>query len=444
MASNTVTLTFAGDSKQLERAFGRVGLAAKSMTKDVEQSGSKLGAALKSASVAASGAAAVAGAGLGAVMATALAAALAGGLVLALGGGVLVAGILAAARDPGVSAAFGTLRTKASKAFENFGRPFQGPLTRAAETFGNAIERLAPMVNKVGEQLAPVVDKLAPALVKMAENALPALVGAAGQAGSAFGVLADVLPTVGTWIGKVVTSLSEFTAWAIRNRETIGAWISVLTPVVGVFLAVVAVIKVWIAVQTLLNVVLTLNPIGLIVIAVAALIAIIVLIATKTTFFQTLWETAWGGIKKAALNVWEWLKKLPEMIGNTFARIADFITAPFRAAFNFIATAWNNTIGKLSWTVPSWVPGVGGNTISAPQLPKFHQGGVMPGAPGTEGLALLQAGERVTPANGGGSTVVLEIHSDGSRAGEAIAALLRDVVRVRGGNVQSVLGATRG
>src|SRR5688572_24106119 len=203
--------------------------------------------------------------------------------------------------------------------------------------------------------------------------------------------------------------------------------------------------KVWAAGQWLLNAALTANPIGLVVVAIVALIAIIVLIATKTTWFQDIWNASWGWIKKTAIDVWEWLKTLPEKIGDSFAKIANFITWPFRTAFNAISDLWNNTIGKLSWTVPGCVPFVGGNTISAPRLPKFHAGiDRVPGAPGTEMMALLQAGERVSPAGSGGGATVLELRSSGSQVDDAFLEILRRIVRVRGGNVQLVIGVNRG
>lgn len=166
--------------------------------------------------------------------------------------------------------------------------------------------------------------------------------------------------------------------------------------------------------QLAFNVAMTLNPIGLVVVAVAALVAAIVYLATKTTFFQDLWKVSWGWIKKTAMDVWEWLKKLPGMIGDAFKSITDFIYAPFKGAFNMVSKAWNNTIGRLSWTVPGWIPGLGGNTISAPKLPTFHKGGTMPGAPGTEGLALLQAGEKIIPAGQGGGSWTLMVASEGA------------------------------
>lgn len=148
------------------------------------------------------------------------------------------------------------------------------------------------------------------------------------------------------------------------------------------------------------------SPIFWVIAAVVLLVAAIVLIATKTDWFQRAWRAAWGWIKDAASNTWEWLKKLPGWIGSAFATVANAITAPFRWAFNFIADAWNHTIGRLSWTVPGWVPFIGGNTISVPNLPKFHSGGVVPGVPGSEQLALLQAGERVETRGAGGGDVV--------------------------------------
>ena len=156
----------------------------------------------------------------------------------------------------------------------------------------------------------------------------------------------------------------------------------------------------WAAVQWVLNAALTANPIGLVVLAIVALVGIIILIATKTTWFQTLWKNTWKGVTIAASAAWEFIKKIPGWIGTAFSKIADFVARPFKAAFNLVSDAWNNTIGRLSWSVPKWVPFIGGNTISVPQLPKFHAGGTVPGAPGQQMLAVLQAGETITSAAG--------------------------------------------
>lgn len=206
---------------------------------------------------------------------------------------------------------------------------------------------------------------------------------------------------------------------------------------------------VWVAAQWLLNVALTANPIGLVIVAIAALIAIIVIIATKTTWFQTAWKAmvkavgiAWDWIKARVIEgfkawmaiialVIDWFKRLgarimsdvgkvisfiiglPGRIKSAFANLAEIISAPFKAAFNRIADLWNGTVGKLSFSVPGWVPGLGGKSFSLPKLPHLDTGGFVR----SDGLAVIHKGETVMPAqtspldSGAGwpDTVVFEI-----------------------------------
>ena len=177
------------------------------------------------------------------------------------------------------------------------------------------------------------------------------------------------------------------------------------------------------AAQWALNIAMTANPIGLIIAAIVALVAIIIIIATKTTWFQTAWKAAWEGIQIAAKavadffvnTVWhggiekginfiiagigmvkDWFSGIPGHLKSAFFGLVDIITWPFRTAFNFVSDIWNNTVGRLQWTVPSWVPFIGGNTIGAPKLPHFHTGGMVTGGPeGAEVLGVLRVGERV-------------------------------------------------
>ncbi|MCX4813692.1 phage tail tape measure protein [Streptomyces sp. NBC_01239] len=52
------------------------------------------------------------------------------------------------------------------------------------------------------------------------------------------------------------------------------------------------------------------NPVTWIVIGIVALVAAIVLIATKTTWFQTIWSAVWGAIKTATSATWDFLKMI--------------------------------------------------------------------------------------------------------------------------------------
>lgn len=203
--------------------------------------------------------------------------------------------------------------------------------------------------------------------------------------------------------------------------------------------------------QFLLNTVMAVNPIFLVIGAITALIAILVAIEAKTKFFSKLWDKVWGVIGDPVKRAWDFIKEksgqvfdfitgLPRRIGRAFSGLFDILSGPFRTAFNFIARAWNNTVGQLRWTVPDWVPGIGGNSVGAPKLPTFHTGGIASGAFGQEMLAIVRAGERITP-NGGSQPMTLRLESDGSRIGDLLVEILANAVRVRGGNVQFVLGA---
>lgn len=204
--------------------------------------------------------------------------------------------------------------------------------------------------------------------------------------------------------------------------KTVGEYSSMLSGVIGGLAGVLGLVTV---AQWAWNTALLASPVTWIVLGIALLVGAIVWVATQTTWFQDVWKWAWGGIKDAASAVgrwfrdtlwrdwilgawngitdagkaaWKWLSDLPGRLGGAFSKVGEIIAAPFKAGFNMISRAWNATVGQLSWSVPGWVPAIGGNSIAAPRLPVFHQGGIMPGAPGQEGLALLEAGERVTPA----------------------------------------------
>lgn len=269
--------------------------------------------------------------------------------------------------------------------------------------------------------------------------------------------------TLGMGVGDLGSAFYNFLVPSLKSSV---AWLKT-TKVATIAQAAVqktiaAATKVWAGVQWLLNAALLANPIVLIIVAIVALIAIIVLIAVKTDWFQKLWKAIWSGIVAyikwvvnnyvaafkaiAAAGVWLWgkIKAVASGIKSVFLGIGNAIKNAFRAAFNFVAGAWNNTIGRLRWSVPSWIPGIGGNTIGAPQLPTFHSGGVVPGPPGAETLAVLQAGETVIPAGAGGVRVVLEIKSAGGAEDDDLVRRIRRAVRVRGGSVQLALGSGHG
>jgi len=102
-----------------------------------------------------------------------------------------------------------------------------------------------------------------------------------------------------------------------------------------------------------------------------------------------------------------------------------------KTVFNGIAAIWNNTVGKLAFKIPSWVPGIGGKGFEMPDIPMLAEGGIVTGP------TLAMIGERgpeaVIPldrAGGIGGTNVT-IHVNGGDP-NAVVAALRTYMRQNG------------
>lgn len=217
--------------------------------------------------------------------------------------------------------------------------------------------------------------------------------------------------------------------------------IAMVTPILSGLVGVVGLVT---AAQWAWNAAQLASPTTWIIAGIAAVIAIIVVIATKTDWFQRAWRNSWKWIKDSAADVVDWFRNVPKWFGDVFDKAGKAITAPFRAAFNSIARLWNSTVGRLDFTIPGWVPGIGGNSFGMPSIPTFHQGtgpGGVPGPPGAEVLAVLQAGEGVTSRAGmvgGGGDIV--IRGDGSELGEALIGVIRMAMTTRNNGDPSALG----
>lgn len=163
------------------------------------------------------------------------------------------------------------------------------------------------------------------------------------------------------------------------------------------------------AAQGGLNAALAANPIGLVVLAIAGLVGAFVLAWQHSETFRDIVRAALDTVRDAAGKLWDFFRTLPDKLWGLTNTIKDAVLWPFKTAFNEVSKLWNNTVGRLSFEIPSWVPGMGGKGFSMPNLPTFHQGGTIPGNPGTAVPILAMAGEQIIPAGGGagGTTIVI-------------------------------------
>ncbi len=102
------------------------------------------------------------------------------------------------------------------------------------------------------------------------------------------------------------------------------------------------------------------------------------------------------------------VKEIPGKIKTGLSTLLTIITTPFRLSFNAIASLWNNTVGKLSFKVPDWVPGIGGSGWDVPDIPMLAKGGIVT----KPTLALVgEAGpEAVVPLSRGGMGQTVNVY----------------------------------
>lgn len=162
--------------------------------------------------------------------------------------------------------------------------------------------------------------------------------------------------------------------------------------------------------------------------------------------------THWTEIKNAGIGVLNWFKELPGNLGSALSSVGQIIYAPFKSAFNSVASAWNNSVGKVGFSVPGWVPKLGGKSWSIPDIPLLAAGGIIgrggPAVVGDAGPELLDLprGARVTPlprgvTSGGGGAGGGRVVIDVTGADAEFKKLIRRMVKVDGrGSVQTAFG----
>lgn len=409
---NQVTLTFAGDEADLTRSFDKVGSSAKTMDDDVGrasrntgESFDKVGSGLDNTYDKADALEAVGRgtadtmSGLGEIMAGNV---LQGSTDLAGGIAALADGI-GGAMIPALKAGVGWIKS-----------------TTVAQRALNLVQRASP-IGLIITGLTLLVAGLILAY-KKSETFRTIVQGAMRAVQKAFGWIVDGFGNAWKTLGG---AWGRFTTWLGGWPKSIARWLGIgLFPFPYLFgLAWSALSGAWPK---------FVKWIGGWPASVARWLG------SALFPFAHLFGLAWTALSGAWGRFTKWVGGWKKAF--SFSGMFDGITGAAKSAFNWLIGKWNN----LSFSLPSvdtHIPGVGrigGWNLGTPDIPYFHTGGTVPGAPGTEVLSMLQAGEKVTPA-GRSEQVVLVLQSDGSRAGDAILELVRNGIRLRGGDPVKVL-----
>ena len=206
----------------------------------------------------------------------------------------------------------------------------------------------------------------------------------------------DVQASIGT---ALLPALQAVLPILSAVAKFIGDNADVLVPLAAAIAAVVAVQWAW-------NAAMAANPIGLIVIGIAALIAIIVLIIKHWDDVKAAAEACWNAILSAVTAVWNWIKDnwplllailtgpfgiavkliidnwesikgffsgLIDSIGNIVGRVIAIITAPFRTAIDTVKNIFGEITGTFSTAIDAvrgiWNTSRASGTVSRSRSP---------------------------------------------------------------------------
>ena len=212
------------------------------------------------------------------------------------------------------------------------------------------------------DMLQPIVDKLMPYLNK-----------------AAAWVTAN-LPAITQKVMDIGVKIKDEVVPAVKN---VFEWIQKLSPVIAAvgtaiaglalvgfiqnFKTIIASTKLWTAAQWLLNAAMSANPIALVVIAIAALVAAFVVLWNKSEAFRNFWIGLWDNVKAVASTAWEaitgffsaawdtikavwdvvlgYFQTLWAGIQTTFSVVSEVLSGFFSAAWNAIKAIWDFVVG---------------------------------------------------------------------------------------------------
>lgn len=303
-----------------------------------------------------------------------------------------------------ISAASLEYKDSVDKTFENtqdapekMALAVQGIRIRLAELVDNLMEKYAPQIDSALQ----TVSKVAEGLFKVVEKGI------------------DFFLEHGKTVLDVLTALSI-------GVGTYVAYTTAITVMREGWMALEVVQKAVTAAQWLMNAAMAANPIGLIVAAIAALVAAFVLLWKKSDAFRTFWTTLWKGIKKTAsdaLNAivgffkgaWTAIKKAFSGVGKFFGgiwdtikekftnlgqKVGDAIGGAFKKAVNAALRAIENVLNAPIRAINGLIDVVNGfgfnlGYLSEFDLPRLAKGGVL--KRGQVGLLEGDGAEAVVP-----------------------------------------------
>ena len=141
---------------------------------------------------------------------------------------------------------------------------------------------------------------------------------------------------------SVIAMLEPMFNWLSKNSGLLKALAPILAIAAGLILGVVGAMRLWAAIQAILNAVMDANPIGIVILAIAGLIAIVILVVKH-----------WSDVKKIINDVWQVMRDVGAWIAAHWKLIVDVLLGPLGILLTHLGDVKNaiqdviNILGKV-------------------------------------------------------------------------------------------------
>lgn len=276
---------------------------------------------------------------------------------------------------------------------------------KASELFGDAVAyQMSPLIEQSGESFNGLIDRANELGLVMSEDAV--------KSGVEFGDLMSDLENSTKMLGASLGSammpvLNEVVKVLVDNMPEIQQMIQELAPVFSDLIAEV--------VPPLLELLQTILP------------PLIAIIKTVLPIVVTVADGIISAIKTTVNFVGDSIDSIKDFFDDMISFVKGVVEA-IKQPINAVISGINSMFSALSIDIPDWIPIIGGQSISLPQIPMLAKGGTITGSGsvivGEKGPELLNlnSGASVVPLgnNGGMDSVVNAIQESANNVINAI------------------------
>lgn len=163
-----------------------------------------------------------------------------------------------------------------------------------------------------------------------------------------------LLPMVSSIAGIIAKVVGPMATWISQHQK----WVGLALSVAGAIGAVVLAMKAWEAIQGVMNALMAVfdaeadaNPIGLIVMAIAALVAGLIYAYTHFKTFRDIVNTVFKVVKDVVVDAWHVLQAVwsglvtaVEWVGSVFSTVWSAISGVVQSIWGVISGVWNSIV----------------------------------------------------------------------------------------------------